>query len=269
MMQRVTVGGITLEYEDRGSGEAVVFVHGVLVADAFLPLASEPILSTHHLITYRRRGYGNSSPVGGPVSVAESAADCLGLLRSLGVERAHVVGHSYGGAVALQAALRAPDRVRSLVLIEPALAIGATGEAYRASLTAAVDRFRRADAAALVDAFLEARTPGYRRLLDERLPGAIDQANADARTSFEADIQGLVSWRFAEEEAGQVRRPVLSILGGDSNALWLRFGEVHEWLLKWLPNAEGQVVPGTTHLLQIEKPAETAAAIAAFLSRVA
>src|SRR5262245_46646771 len=108
-MERAVVGGTTLEYESSGDGEPVVFVHGAFVADAFGPLVAEPSLrDKHRLITYRRRGYGSSHRPAGPFGVARQAADCRALLRHLGVERAHVVGHSLGGCVALQLALDVP-----------------------------------------------------------------------------------------------------------------------------------------------------------------
>ena len=97
-------------------------IHGALIADAFAPLLAEPVLTTRYrLIHYHRRGYAGSTNPTGPVSIAQEAADCRALLRHLGVERAHVAGHSLGGAIALQLALDAPEAVHSLVLLEPGL----------------------------------------------------------------------------------------------------------------------------------------------------
>src|ERR1700737_2633487 len=104
-MEQATVGGITLEYEEAGSGEPVVCIHGAFIADTFRPLLSEPSLADRYLlITYHRRGYVGSTRTPGPVSVARQAADCRALLDYLGVARAHVVGHSLGGCIALQLA---------------------------------------------------------------------------------------------------------------------------------------------------------------------
>ncbi|MBI2911248.1 MAG: alpha/beta hydrolase, partial [Chloroflexi bacterium] len=96
-MEQAALGGVTLEYEVSGTGEPVVLIHGALIADTFRSLLAEPSMAGRcPLITYHRRGYAGSSHTAGPVSVGQQASDCRALLRHLGVERAHVVGHSYG-----------------------------------------------------------------------------------------------------------------------------------------------------------------------------
>src|SRR2546423_76240 len=73
------------------------------------------------LVRYHRRGMGGSTAVGAASSIDLDASDALGLLDSLGVPSAHILGYSYGGVVALEAALIAPSRIRSLILLEPVL----------------------------------------------------------------------------------------------------------------------------------------------------
>jgi pimeloyl-ACP methyl ester carboxylesterase len=169
------------------------------------------------------------------VSVAQQAVDCRALLHHLGVERAHVVGHSYGGIVALQLALETPGVVHSLALLEPGLMVGASAQDYREALARGVERYREAGAEVVVDEFLQARWPGYRATLDRVLPGAFAQAVADAGTWFEREASGQLAWRFSEAEVRRISQPTLSVLGGGSDALWSRFGETHRLLLGWLP----------------------------------
>jgi pimeloyl-ACP methyl ester carboxylesterase len=177
----VSLDGAELDYQVSGTGESVVFIHGAFIAGTFRPLLVEPSLAGHYrLILYHRRGYAGSSRASGPVSVAQQAADCGALLRHLGVDRAHVVGHSYGGDVALQLALDTPGVVHSLALLEPGLMVGASAQDYREALSGGAERYREAGAAVVVDEFLQARWPGYRAALDRVLPGAFAQAVADA-----------------------------------------------------------------------------------------
>lgn len=267
-MEKARIDGAELEYEVSGTGEPVVFIHGAFIADTFRPLVAEPKLSERYqLILYRRRGYAGSDRTPGPASVAREASDCRAVLGHAGVQRAHVVGHSYGGAVALQLALDSPGIVHSLSLLEPALMVGMSAQGYRDSLTQAMDRYRKAGAAVVVDEFMEARGPGYRATLDRVLPGAFAQAVADAATSFESEFPGLLDWHFDESEARRVSQPTLSVLGGESEALGRRFGEAHRLLLAWLPQAEGFVLPGATHFMQVQDPPALAAALATFWAR--
>jgi pimeloyl-ACP methyl ester carboxylesterase len=114
------VAGVELDYTIAGKGDPVVFLHGGILTSWFEPLMAEPVLADlYQLISYHRPGYGTSSLPAEPLTVAGQAACCLALMRHLGLAKAHLVGHSIGGCIALQAALDAPDAVASLALLEP------------------------------------------------------------------------------------------------------------------------------------------------------
>ncbi|MGH2586641.1 MAG: alpha/beta fold hydrolase [Dehalococcoidia bacterium] len=184
-MERATIDGVTLEYEIRGAGEPVVLLHGSHVAETFAPLLEKPDLAERfRLIRYHRRGFAGSTHSEGPVSIAQQAADCRALLRALGIERAHVAGHSYGGAIALQLALDAPEMVHSLALLEPAVTAVPSAEQFMAGMTLVGQMYAAGDKAGAVDAFLQAVCgPEYRAVLDRALPGAMEQAAADGTPS--------------------------------------------------------------------------------------
>jgi pimeloyl-ACP methyl ester carboxylesterase len=118
-MEHAKVNGIELGYEVVGSGEPMLLIHGAHLADALKPLVAEPALERFQRIRYHRRGLGGSTrPVETePTSVAAQAEDAVRLLDHLGVDRAHVVGHSWGGAIALELGAQHPTRVASLVLL--------------------------------------------------------------------------------------------------------------------------------------------------------
>jgi pimeloyl-ACP methyl ester carboxylesterase len=157
--------------------------------------------------------------------------------------------------------------VHSLALLEPGMMVGTSAQGYRESLARGAERYREAGAAVVVDEFLQARWPGYRATLDRVLPGTFAQAVTDAGTWFEHELPGQLDWRFGEAEARRISQPSLSVLGGESDALWSRFGETHRLLLAWLPRAERFVLPGTTHLMLIQDPRGMAEALAAFWAR--
>lgn len=265
-MNRADLDNLTLAYECGGSGDPIVFIHGALIADAFRPMLAEATLASGHQgLVYHRRGYGGSTHAAGTITVARHAADCRALLKHHGIGRAHVVGHSYGGAVALQLALDSPELVESLALLEPAV-FG--GQPYLDALLKSQARYRQEGAEIVIDDFLKRRFGAdYRPHLDRVLPGSFEQAVADAPTWFEQEVPGLRAWTFAADEAQQITQPVLAVLGGESDKLWPRFGETHRRLLASLPNVEGDVLPGVNHGMSIQDSAAVVAALARFYRR--
>jgi len=112
-----TPGSPGLFFRDEGAGEPVLLITGWTISSAvFDPVAR---LYTPHVrcIAYDHRGSGRSAAWLGPVSMAMLAADAARVLDACDVRNAHVVGVSMGAMVALELALRMPDRVRSLVLV--------------------------------------------------------------------------------------------------------------------------------------------------------
>jgi 3-oxoadipate enol-lactonase len=107
---------VPLAHVEEGDGPALLLLAG-LGSDRDFWKAHLPILAGRfRVIVPDPRGSGESPAPDGPYSVAEMAGDALALLDRLGIEKAFVAGHSLGGMVALQMALSAPGRVRSLVL---------------------------------------------------------------------------------------------------------------------------------------------------------
>jgi pimeloyl-ACP methyl ester carboxylesterase len=268
-MERAALEGIELEYEARGAGEPVVLIHPGHFADWFAPLVDEPALTEHyHVLRYHRVGCAGSSRITGPVSLVQHAAHCRSLMRHLGIARAHVVGHSSSGNVALQLALDAPDAVHSLAILEPALYSVPSVETSRRFVGTAVQLYRAGDKAGAIDTFLRGVCgPGYRAVLDQALPGAFDQHVTDADTFFGQELPALQQWVFTQEDAKRISQPALTVVGTRSLDLDPIWGERHQLLLDWLPNVESFVLADATHLLQIENPRGMAEGLAAFFAR--
>ncbi len=263
-MERVRIDGAELEVESHGDGEPVLLVHGSNISSAFVPMLGEQALAGYRLIRYNRRGHGRSSPAPAGFSVEDQAADAASLLRSLGAVPAHVVGHSYGGPIATQLALDAPELVHSLALLEPPLP-GLPGQLEFDRLVAPIgERFRRGDRVGAYDELLLATGgPHYRLVLDTLLPGAYEQAVADLDCYFAAEQASVAAWRFTRDEAARLTQPVLLVLGTKTTG-W--FVEGNELLRRWLPHAATAEIPGASHLLEITHPRAVAETLGAFFA---
>jgi len=266
-MQTATLDGIELEYEVTGSGEPVLLVSPVL-ADGFLPLVAEPSLGGHQLVRYHRRGWVGSTHTLGPVTVEQHAADAAALLDHLGIDRAHVAGHSTGAAVAAQLALDEPGRVATLILLELSLFSVPSGEAFLEAAAPVFDAYGRGEHEAALSMFLSAvsglEPAACQRLLAERIPGAAEQALKDVDTFFGVELPGITRWTFGAEQAAAVECPVLSVRGSDTQPLWI---DVADFLRSSVPGVEDCTIEGVGHLLHIQRPEPVARAIAAFLGR--
>jgi pimeloyl-ACP methyl ester carboxylesterase len=266
-MQRISVEGGELEYEARGDGEPVLFIHGAHIAASYAPIMEEAALTSYRLIRYHRRGYADSTPAEGPPStyIARAAADAAALLERLGIERAHVVGHSSGGLIALQLALDSPELLHSLVLMEPALVGVPSGAAHVEALGPVVGRYQKGDPAGAVDGFLaEVCGREWRTKIPRVIPGAAQQAERDAATFFELELLGVGAWTLDELKAADLTLPVLYVLGSESLPY---LGEGKELIRSWFAQTEDCIVKGANHALQMQEPQAVAEEIADFFGR--
>lgn len=119
-MPFVTANGVRLHALEMGSGAAVVMVHGLVVGNlATWYFGAAPIIARRHrVILFDLRGHGLSERASAGYDLATIAADLSSLIAAFGLQKVSLVGHSYGGLVALRWALDHPDSVRKLALVE-------------------------------------------------------------------------------------------------------------------------------------------------------
>lgn len=268
-MKNAKVNGVELEYEVKGSGEPVLLISPV-VADGFLPLVSERALAARYrLITYHKRGWAGSTHTPPPVSIADHAADAAALLDHLGVHRAHIAGHSSGAAVALQLALDCPELVHTLALLELSLlSVPRSAAGFLQKVGPAFEAYGAGQHETAVAAFMSAVSglewEACRAVLDDRVPGAVPQAIKDADTFFGIELPALSAWTFGAEQAAAISQPVLSVLGTDTEPLWV---EVADLLRSWFTRVEDCTIEGAGHLLHMQRPEPVATCVAAFFGR--
>ena len=268
-MHAATLNGLEMEYRVEGSGEPVLLIGTGPFADSFLPLLSEQVLGgRYRLIRYRQRGQAGGAPGERPVPFAQHAEDAAALLEHLAVPRAHIAGHSTGATIAMQLAADRPDLVATLALLEPPLMSVPSAGPFLGRIGPAVAAYEAGDEVEAMTHFLSVVCSLDRatchEVVERRVPGAMAGAIRDAGTFFESYLPALGAWRFGPDRAAQVSRPILAVLGSESDPL---FAESHALLHRWWPEAEDCLVDGVAHLLHIQDPEPVAKGLAEFFAR--
>jgi 3-oxoadipate enol-lactonase len=246
------VGMTDLWYEDSGSGSPVVLLHESVVDsriwDRFLPLVTNRLRT----IRYDQRGYGRSPMWDGPYSPVD---DLMSVMDAAGVERAALLGTSRGGRIAIQAAIKRPERTSALVLAVSGLAghpLNIEGTPEQEARWEAAEA--AGDAAELAELDLEIWAPMG---VDEELR-AMFLENAEASNADDPDVEEPSVGRL-----GKIGVPTLVITAGhDVPAI----AEVGEILAREIPGAERAVIEEADHMIQWRAPEELAALVLEFLS---
>src|SRR3954469_20558246 len=112
------VNGVHMYYETCGDGTPLVLLHGGMLSIDLTFAGLIPALAqSHRVIGVELQGHGRTADTDREITPAALASDVVALLDHLGLDRADVIGHSMGGAVAMELAVSAPDRVRRVVPI--------------------------------------------------------------------------------------------------------------------------------------------------------
>ncbi len=112
-----SVNGINLYYEIHGTGKPLIMLHGGFGTFEMFSALSPALAQNHQVIGVDLYGHGRTALTDRPIRFEQMADDIAGLIEHLGLEKADLLGFSLGGAVALQTAIRHPERVNKLVLI--------------------------------------------------------------------------------------------------------------------------------------------------------
>jgi pimeloyl-ACP methyl ester carboxylesterase len=243
-MPLVAVDGVELYYEVRGSGPAILGVHGTPSSAVLWEDAAVALGRLGRCITYDRRGFHRSPPPPAfeRVDLEDQVADAVGLLRALDAAPAVVIGRSTGGQVALALGLGHPDVVRALVLLEPAVtsvhpAARAFGDRLRDAVLAApaAEAGETVMRVALGDAFWASLPEEVRRVFRSASPAVLAEARGRGLD------MSAEPWEVTDSDLAALRVPVLLVTAEDSIEE-LRL--VDERLADALPVVEAVTVPG-------------------------
>lgn len=257
-MQAIEVNGLAFHVETAGvrGAPAVVFANALgtdlRIWDAVVPLLPAGL----HVIRYDMRGHGLSGGGPGPWRIEDFAGDLAGILDTLGVTAAAVVGLSVGGLIAQALAARRPDLVRVLVLSGTAAKIGdAAGWNERIAVVSG------RGIAALADSLLErwfspefrAGDPSFALWRNMLLRSPLDGYLATCGAIRDADLT---------ESTRALRLPTLAMAGELDGSTP---PELVRATAALIPGARVETIPGAGHLPGVERPDVVAGLIDGFL----
>jgi 3-oxoadipate enol-lactonase len=258
---RVRVGDIEINFESEGEGTPLVLTHGLGNDLTFWEQVVAPLARSHRVLRWDVRGFGRSDKPAGPYDTGQFAADLVGFLDSLDIDRVHLLGLSMGGVIAQRFALDHPKRLRALVLVSTSSEVGPKAVANWQKLADRVEQRgfddRSADATPSFSTEFAAAHPELVRALGEQVRGNDPRSYAAA-----ARAVSDYSWTA---ELRRVEAPAL-ILQGLADRLTPPGGSV--LMSRSLPRARLVMIPGAGHFLPLEEPVAFCAAVLAFTGAV-
>jgi len=258
----IEVGTLRLRVQDSGNAHSgkipVVLIHG-FAGSLENWMLTQPVLAEQtRVIAFDLPGHGESSKSVGDGTTRTMARTVQDLMNTLSIDRAHIVGHSLGGAIALELAALGPDLVASLTLIAPAgLGPAVNGVFIEGILTAD----RRKTLEPVLSLLVHDKTLISRQMIEDmirfkRLDGVIPGLRTLAAASFEGDRQSISLLAALENYVGPV-----SILWGENDEI--------------LPVGNADIIPdqgmvtryaGTGHMPQLERAREVAERLTAIIT---
>lgn len=258
-MQRINVNGIEIACVDEGKGAPVLLVHGLGGSHDDWRLQRNEFAARHRLLVPDLRGFGASGRRE-PFTIQQHARDMIALLAALGIRRAHVVGLSMGGAIAIEMAVTAPQAIAGLVLANTSPEYTLSGWQRRRMA------WQRALFAALLGVGAVARLFG-RNMFPARGQGKlrrrlIRRASHTSRWVYLATLRALTRWN-AESRLGQIRTPTL-VLGAEFDMTPI--AEKKRWAAR-IPQAQFVEIPGSRHHSEQDSPETFNRVVLGFLKR--
>ncbi len=265
-MAKLHVNGVDMAYDVSGNGPPLVLLHAGIADRTMWDDVTPMLAERFRVIACDLRGFGETPLPDGPFVYG---ADVTALLDGLGIERAHLIGVSMGGHVALDLALAHPELVDRLVLVGAGIDRWEHEPALVASWAEEEAAFERGDLDEV--AWMNVRTwldgptrdagsvpAPLRRRVYEMQRAALDLENPAATGAW------LTSSR--REHLADVRAPTLVLVGSLDQR---DFRRIARFLAAEIPGATFEELPGVAHLPPLERPEAFARTVLGFLDGVA
>ncbi|RMG93345.1 MAG: alpha/beta hydrolase [Chloroflexi bacterium] len=266
-MATVRVNGVTLFYEEVGAGsETVVFSHGFLMDRTMFRAQIEALRGEYRCLAYDHRGHGRSEKTAVGYEMENLYADAVAFIETMACAPCHFVGMSTGGFVGLQLAIRRPDLLKSLTLIDTSADAEPKEGLGQYKLMANVVRFlgwwpviNRVMAILFAD------------------PNPKDPVRRTAVSEWKTRIQRndrMATFRFGYgiwaresvyDQLGQIRTPTQIIVGEKDIPTPVSRSER---MAAAIPGAQLAIIPDAGHTSPVEQPEQVTAVLRQFLASV-
>ena len=244
-MPYATLNGIRFHYETSGEGDPILLINGLSAPAANWLFQVKGLAPHYQVVTFDNRGVGETDMPEAPAyPTSQMADDAAAVLEHLAIPRAHVVGHSMGGTIAMELAIRHPQRVRSLGLCGTwAQGDGRFLHAIRSwmALWGELDpesRFRY-----LLMPWLY--TPAFladQAQVDAAVKRALEYPFPTKTEAIQRQGQGILEWNGSRlKDIKKIRVPTLVLVGRDDNLTLPAFSRV---LAGLIPKAQLKLISG-------------------------
>jgi 3-oxoadipate enol-lactonase len=263
-MPSIMLDGIELHYELAGAGPPIVLTHSFLCDGSMFREQVGPLSLSHRVINIDIRGHGRSGPSESPFTIYDLADDVLAVLDAEGVASAIWMGLSIGGFLSIRAALRHPERVRALVLLD--------------TDAGPESAWKKVKYSALKWGL---QTIGPRYVVPNLLPIFLGATTLRQRPEVRSEYERIFMAMRVRSicpgiDAIKARDDLLGRLDEITVPTLVVVGEEDQPLPVWksrrisdaIPGAELVVIPQAGHLSAIENPAPVTAAITRFLAQL-
>lgn len=256
-MPTAGVRGREINYERAGAGEPLLLIQGLRGTHLSWGKPFKALLEdSFECVAFDNRGAGLSGPPEEPFTTAEMAADAVGLLDALDIERAHVLGISMGGMIAQELALAHPDRILTLTL--GCTYCGGEGSQLTdpADSTPMLEAMASGDPERIFRAAWELNaSPGF-RAEESRYAAFHEMASAlpVAQETTQLQLQAIFG-HDTSARLGEVALPTLVIHGSEDKVLPVPNG--HQ-VASLIPGSRLEIYEGCGHLFWWEQPERSA-----------
>lgn len=258
-MPTVKVNGVEISYADEGQGEPILFLHGLGISQRDWSRQIEYFRQNYRVLAPDFRGHGDSEKPDAEYSISIHSADIVALMDVLSLDSVHIVGFSMGGMVAFQLAVDAPERLRTMTIVNSGPALPNDTFAAKKMLWSRLLWIHLFGMKRFAQKVAENMFVSNDQ--NEAISALAAQIASNPKKIYLKNLKSLWGWGVLEQLA-DIEIPTL-MLAGDCDYSPVA---VKQAIVDAMQCAELVVVKNSGHGTPIEKPDETNRAIKAFLN---